>query len=121
MSDARFLNVRILAAVALMASLSVHAADKTALVGGRLIDGLLGAPIANSVILIDGDTIEAVGSVDTLPVPDGYELVSTEGMSVLPGLWDMHVHLMINGHSDYDHWDVTYLDRFAQRPIGRQR
>jgi len=29
-------------------------------------------------------------------------------MSVLPGLWDMHVHLMLNGHSDYAHWDKTY-------------
>ena len=27
---------------------------------------------------------------------------------MLPGLWDMHVHLMINGHSDYAHWDKTY-------------
>ena len=89
------------------------AADKKALVGGRLIDGLLGAPIANSVILIDGETIEAVGTVDTLPVPDDYEVISTEGMSVLPGLWDMHVHLMINGHADYDHWDKTYIDRWA--------
>jgi imidazolonepropionase-like amidohydrolase len=26
---------------------------------------------------------------------------------VLPGLWDMHVHLMLNGHSDYTHWDKT--------------
>ena len=35
-------------------------------------------------------------------------MISTEGMSVLPGLWDMHVHLMINGHADYAHWDKTY-------------
>ena len=76
------------------------------------IDGLLGDPIANSVILIDGDTITAVGTVDTLPVPDGYDVISTEGMSVLPGLWDMHVHLMINGHSDYEYWDKHYIDRF---------
>ena len=27
---------------------------------------------------------------------------------MLPGLWDMHVHLMILGHADYDHWDKTY-------------
>ena len=99
--------------VALATAFDAVAADKKALVGGRLIDGLLGAPISNSVILIDGDTIEAVGTVDTLAVPDGYERISTEGMSVMPGLWDMHVHLMINGHSDYDHWDVTYPDRFA--------
>jgi len=113
MRGARILTTALIAAAALTASPSVFADDKKALVGGRLIDGLLGAPIANSVILIDGDTIEAVGSVGTLPVPVGYEVISTEGMSVMPGLWDMHVHLMINGHSDYDHWDVTYPDRFA--------
>ncbi|HEU5186537.1 MAG TPA: amidohydrolase family protein, partial [Gemmatimonadaceae bacterium] len=39
--------------------------------------------------------------------------ISTEGMSVLPGLWDMHVHLMINGHADYAHWDRTYPSLFA--------
>jgi len=113
MTGARILTATLLAVAAFATSSSVFADDKKALVGGRLIDGLLGEPIANSVILIDGDTIEAVGSVDTLPVPDGYEVISTEGMSVMPGLWDMHVHLMINGHSDYAHWDITYPDRFA--------
>ncbi len=103
----------LLASLITFASVDTLAADKKALVGGRLIDGLLGDPIANSVILIDGDTIEAVGTVDTLAVPGGYEVISTEGMSVLPGLWDMHVHLMINGHADYDHWDKTYIDRLA--------
>ena len=38
----------------------------------------------------------------------GADVISTEGMSVLPGLWDMHVHTMLNGHPDYDHWDKTY-------------
>ena len=42
------------------------------------------------------------------------EVISTEGMSVLPGLWDMHVHLMINGHSDYDHWDSAYMKDFEK-------
>ena len=31
----------------------------------------------------------------------------------MPGLWDMHVHLMINGHSDYAYWDKTYLNELA--------
>jgi imidazolonepropionase-like amidohydrolase len=103
----------VVATLVLVASAAADAAGKKALVGGRLIDGLLGPPIANSVILVDGDRIEAVGTVETLPVPPGYERISTEGMSVLPGLWDMHVHLMINGHADYGHWHPTYLDRFA--------
>ena len=45
-------------------------------------------------------------------MPAGAEVISTEGMSVLPGLWDMHVHLMIVGHADYDHWDKTYPPLF---------
>jgi imidazolonepropionase-like amidohydrolase len=80
-----------------------------ALVGGTLIDGFGGRPIHNSVILVEGERIKAVGHQGNLPVPAGAEVISTEGMSILPGLWDMHVHLMINGHSDYSHWDSTYL------------
>jgi imidazolonepropionase-like amidohydrolase len=83
-----------------------------ALVGGTLIDGFGGPPIRNSLILIDGERIKAVGQVGTLAVPQGAETISTEGMCVLPGLWDMHVHLMINGHSDYTHWDKTYPAQF---------
>jgi len=113
MKNSRASIAILVAAATLLASLDAGAGEKKALVGGRLIDGLLGPPIANSVILIDGEVIEAVGTVETLPVPPGYEQISTEGMSVLPGLWDMHVHLMINGHSDYGHWDETYPDRFA--------
>jgi len=89
------------------------APKQLALVGGRLIDGFGGRPLADSVILIDGDTIEAVGTVESLPVPAGYEVISTEGMDVLPGLWESHAHLMINGHADYPYWQETYKDRFA--------
>ena len=87
-------------------------ASLKALVGGTLIDGFGGAPIRNSVVVIDGERIKAVGQVGTLAVPKGAEVISTEGMSVLPGLWDMHVHLMINGHADYAHWDKTYPSKF---------
>jgi imidazolonepropionase-like amidohydrolase len=83
-----------------------------ALVGGTLIDGFGGRPIRNSVVLIEGDRISAVGQVGTLQVPQNAEVISTEAMSVLPGLWDMHVHLMITGHADYPHWDKTYPPLF---------
>ena len=83
-----------------------------ALVGGTLIDGFGGTPIRNSVIIVEGERIKAIGQVGSLTIPAGAEVISTEGMSVLPGLWDMHVHLMLNGHSDYTHWDSTYIDVF---------
>lgn len=73
-----------------------------------MIDGYGGAPIANSVIIVTGQRVTAVGRVGGLAVPSGATVVSTEGMSVLPGLWDMHVHLMLAGHGNYAHWDSTY-------------
>lgn len=96
----------------LLCSILLNAQTK-ALVGGTLIDGFSSTPIQNSVIIIEGEKIKAVGSVETLPIPDGAEVISTEGMSVMPGLWDMHVHLMINGHSDYAYWDQTYPPLFG--------
>jgi imidazolonepropionase-like amidohydrolase len=83
-------------------------------VGGTLIDGTGGAPVRNSVVLIRGERIEQVGTVVSLPVPDGYETVSTEGLTVMPGLWDLHVHLMYAGHPDGRHWFATYTQQFEQ-------
>lgn len=100
------------AAVLMTCLLTASAQAGTALVGGRLIDGYGHRPIANSVVLVSEGVIEAVGTVESLPVPAGYDVVSTEGMDVLPGLWENHAHLMLAGHADYDHWDPTYADRF---------
>lgn len=87
-------------------------AQRVAMVGGTLVDGTLSDPIRDSVVLIEGQRIVAVGTVKTLPVPADATVISTEGMTVMPGLWDMHVHLMINGHADYEHWDKTYPAQF---------
>ncbi|MEM7372689.1 MAG: amidohydrolase family protein [Bacteroidota bacterium] len=91
---------------------SLFAQHTKALVGGTLIDGFGGTPLQNSVILIEGERITAIGQLGQLAIPRKAEIISTEGMSVLPGLWDMHVHLMINGHSDYTHWDTAYPQLF---------
>ena len=60
-----------------------------ALVGGTLIDGYGSTPLRNSVVIIEGERIKALGQVGTLAIPPGAEVISTEGMSVLPGLWDI--------------------------------
>ena len=95
-----------------LAMSTICQAETTALVGGTLIDATLRDPIENSVVLIDGERISAVGTVGSLAVPAGAKVISTEGMTVMPGMWDMHVHLKLNGHSDYTHWEKTYRSRF---------
>ncbi len=113
----RYARIGLAVLVSLAASVAAPLSGQSnprlkALVGGTLIDGFNGPPIRNSVVLIDGERITAVGQVGQLAIPAGAEVISTEGMSVLPGLWDMHVHLMINGHADYTHWDKTYPAQF---------
>jgi len=118
--ETRRTTVRLLVACAItLAALGMNppslaqTANVKALIGGTLIDGYNGKPIRNSVIIIEGERIKAIGQAGQLAIPKGAEVISTEGMSVLPGLWDMHVHLMINGHADYDHWDKTYPPVFG--------
>lgn len=95
--------------LALFSILTFAQSNVKALVGGTLIDGFGGKPLRNSVIIVEGARIKAIGQVGSIDIPKNAEVISTEGMSVMPGLWDMHVHLMIDGHSDYTHWDKTYL------------
>lgn len=104
--------IMLLAAVLLAHSVDAAPAPVLALVGGRLIDGYGGKPLDNSVVIVESGRIKAVGRIGEIAVPEGAQVISTEGMSVLPGLWDMHVHLMIVGHGDYDHWDRTYPPLF---------
>ena len=76
--------------------------------GGTVIDGYGNPPIANGMVVIDGERILAVGGRGQVLVPDGAEIISTEGMTVLPGLWDMQVNLMRLGHGDTARWNETY-------------
>lgn len=96
----------------LLFTVNAYGASTTALVGGHLIDGWGGAPIDDSVIVIEGDRIAAVGTRAQVQIPSDAKVIDVRGMSVLPGLWDMHVHTMLLGHGDYAHWDKTYPPRF---------
>jgi imidazolonepropionase-like amidohydrolase len=82
-----------------------------ALVGGTLLDVSGRTLVQNSVLLLKGGRIERVGTEDSLRVPPGYTRISTEGMTVLPGLWDMHTHLQYSAHADLNHWNRTYLSQ----------
>ncbi len=64
----------------------------TALVGGMVIDGLGGDPIANGTLVIDRGRIVALGKASAVPVPRGTQVLDVAGRSVLPGIIDCHVH-----------------------------
>ncbi|MFB3141607.1 MAG: amidohydrolase family protein [Acidobacteriota bacterium] len=61
----------------------------TVLRGGTLIDGTGAPPRANTVIVIQGNRIDSIGSGD---VPSGARVIDITGKYVVPGLWDKHLH-----------------------------
>jgi len=101
---------------ALIVSLACHgttyAAEQApvtlALVGGRIIDGFGGAPLENGVVLIAGNRIARVGSEASVAVPEGVRRIDVDGMSVLPGLWESHGHLMHIGEGDPDRFPSDF-------------
>ena len=49
--------------------------------------------IPNTTIVVSGDRIAQVGPDGSVPIPEGAEVIDAAGKTVLPGLWDMHVHI----------------------------
>ncbi|HEY9232142.1 MAG TPA: amidohydrolase, partial [Blastocatellia bacterium] len=63
-----------------------------AFTGATLIDGTGSAPIADSVVVIEGDRITAAGPRATIKIPPKATVIDMRGKTLLPGLWDMHAH-----------------------------
>jgi hypothetical protein len=59
--------------------------------GGTLIDGNGGAPVPDSVVVIQGNRITAVGRRGQTSTPAGAQVINAAGKFVLPGLWDGQV------------------------------
>src|SRR4029079_11423874 len=62
------------------------------LLGATLIDGSGRAPLRNSVVVIKGDSIVAVGSRGRVRVPAGARVIDARGLVVAPGFIDAHNH-----------------------------
>jgi len=59
-----------------------------------------GAPAKpDMTVVITGDYITAIGKTGKVHVPKGAQVVNARGKFLIPGLWDMHVHLSNAGES----------------------
>lgn len=69
------------------------AAATVAIVGATLIDGRGGPAVPDSVVIVRGDRIVAVGKRTSVTIPPGAEVVEANGLTLLPGLIDSHFHI----------------------------
>jgi imidazolonepropionase-like amidohydrolase len=88
---------RFLICSAILAALAAptRGEDPNALVLAHVavIDASGGPPRDNVTIVVQGDRITAVDPSAKSQVPAGAQVVDARGKFVMPGLWDMHVHL----------------------------
>src|SRR5579872_1724605 len=70
-----------------------------------VIDPRYGTAAAHHTIIVTGDRIAARGPAASTRIPAGARVVRAAGKFVIPGLWDMHVHV---GEIEQD-WFPLYL------------
>src|ERR1044072_1519586 len=59
----------------------------------NLFDSETGRTIPNTTVVVEGNRIKAVGPDGKVAVPKNAEVLDVRGRTLMPGLWDMHVHI----------------------------
>ena len=68
-----------------------------ALVGGTLIDGNGGTPLADATVVVKDNRIASIGPAAATAVPKDAQRLDMTGKFILPGLIDAHVHVGTSG------------------------
>lgn len=66
----------------------------TVLLRATVIDATGTAPRADQAVVVRGERIVAVGSSATVAAPPGAHVIDARGAYLIPGLWDLHVHVL---------------------------
>jgi imidazolonepropionase-like amidohydrolase len=66
------------------------------------------APHAGWVVLVEGERIRAVGPAETIAAPAGAETIDLPGQTLIPGMMDIHSHLLLHPYNEML-WDDQVL------------
>lgn len=104
-------------AIALLTACGARASESSpvqAFVGARLIDGTGGTPIENSVVVVDGGVIQAVGPAGSVEIPPGSQRIDLSGRTLIPGLVNAHGHVgNVRELTDRQYSRENVLDQLA--------
>jgi imidazolonepropionase-like amidohydrolase len=104
-----------LAAVLLLAS--AVRADTTpsplVLLRATVIDATGAAPRPDQAVVVQGDRIVAVGPSERIALPPGARAIDAHGRYLIPGLWDLHVHVLRR-----ERWRAHFPLLVAQGVVG---
>src|SRR5882724_11560745 len=89
------------------------ASKRTLIRAGHIIDVHTGSETADQTIIVAGDRIVAVASTKSTPAQAGDKEIDLHGMTVLPGLIDVHTHLTADTNFDPYHELSTTVAKSA--------
>ncbi len=64
------------------------------------------------VVLVQGERIAAAGPPNSVAVPPGTEVIDLPGTTLLPGLMDLHSHLLLHPYNE-----VLWNDQVLKEPV----
>ena len=79
----------------------------------RVFDATSEATHAGWVVLVDGDSIAAVGPADAVRAPRGTQTIALPGLTLLPGLIDAHAHVFLHPYNE-----TLWNDQVLREPVG---
>jgi amidohydrolase family protein len=82
--------------------------------GGTLIDATGRPPVEDSVIVVEGERIKAVGKRGEVSIPRGARIIDVKGKTILPGFIDGHCHLLDFVGEIYLHLGITTCPDITQ-------
>jgi imidazolonepropionase-like amidohydrolase len=88
-----------------------------AIAAARLVDGTGAPPVADPLVVLDGDRIAEVLPGRAGAAPDGLAVVHLDGATIVPGLIDAHLHVagaLVNAIFPVDDPDA-FADGFMSR------
>jgi imidazolonepropionase-like amidohydrolase len=78
----------------------------------RVFDGINPQAQEGWAVLVRGNKIADVGLAEKIKVPDDARVIELPGMTVLPGLMDAHVHLLLHAYNE-----ASWNDQVLKEPL----
>ena len=93
-------------------------AQVTAIRAGRLVEPSTGTVTLKPIVLVEDDTIRAIGP--DVAIPQGATVIDLSALTILPGMFDAHTHLTLTMRAERDggrYYFTTLLDPDSYRAI----